>query len=60
MQKDLEGDLTLLITSINNRGFPVKANVFPVSRTPFVTALQLIETLESWERGVLRGLCGLG
>lgn len=27
----LEPDLTLLMTSINNRGFRVKANVFPVS-----------------------------
>lgn len=42
---NLEWDLPL-ITSINNQGFHVKANVFPVSWTPFVTALQLIETLE--------------
>lgn len=39
-------DLTLLISSINNQSFHVKANVFPVSWTLFVTALQLIETLE--------------
>lgn len=57
---NLERDWTFLITSINNRGFTVKANVFPVSRTPFVTALQLIETLE-WEWGeCFGGLCGLG
>lgn len=45
---------TFLIASINKQGFTVKANVFPVSWTPFVTALQLIETLE-WELWLVGG-----
>lgn len=60
VENDLERVLTLLITSINNQIFPVKVGVVPVSWTPFVTALQLIETWELGGGATLQGLCGLG